>query len=1017
MKIKLVKGATTFEAAKNTIKQIDVNDFGYQNMIVVPDAFSMQAEELVFSCLDIKSAFNIQVVGISRLASMLLREGGVAFDRVSALEEVFYIYNAVKNCENNFVYFKNCDVEFCAKILQIIKQFKACRIKPNDIKKTGNNLLDEKMCDLQMVYVEYEKLLGDKLDLSKMLEKCAENETISKNLSKTRLFFANFDAFSLEIGEFLCKLAESVDAVFVGMAKPLSEGNAYIFENDILHKIQTIAGRYGVHVPTVNEPTNLSGDRLTMAKNLFSFDVKPGESQFFVNVLAKNMQEEVDYVARHIKNRIFHGAKLKDFAVALPDENYYKEVKSTFAKYGLVFYSDDATNLSQTILGRFLLKIIEISKLGFDKEKIKYLVSHPLLQKENFKQTLEEIDFNLIETADDFVKRFGDYQNITNLIKSLSGCKKLQDFTGVIAEIVNAVSQNYIKVVEEIETDKLYKVASENEQTLELVLQVLDKLVELGGQSEFALTDFEALFKFAMQSVKVETVPSYIDAIFVGDATKSYFQDVDTLYVLGANALPQSRNDVGIIDDEDIKKLRLNFVLEPEIKVLNRRARLKLFECLLHAKKSLIALNPPLDEKQTASYLLDLRKMFGGMVVNASSAQVFDDPKLSSNAKFERLLFAIGDKNNLVEKYSMLKAKNCLPVQYESMLSALAQEIRRDAKFENISKSAEKKIKKNSYSASSLENYFDCPFKFLMQNKLKIKEKETIEPDKRNFGLLEHELLQTFVSQGEISNFSKAQIDEFLSKNLISIAKKHYNEEILSKKHFINYLRKESRIILNNVVYESKFSAFKPTYFEEKVNASFADGTKFFGIVDRVDIQGDYFRILDYKTGAQDAVKKNLFYGKKLQLFLYAKVIKEQLNKICAGVYYFDCQTKYAQKGKKVVRLKGLTSKDEAVVNMSDAKFAMDAKQSDIINVRAKAKPKKDEFPFSSNYFVNNFDMLLDYAENVSKNAVHEIESGYIAPKPLSGECEFCKFNAICKHKKTDGFREMAPAREIFKDV
>ena len=112
MKIKLVEGATTFEAAKNTIKQINVSDFDYQNLIVVPDAFSMQAEELVFSCLDIKSAFNIQVVGISRLASMLLQDCGVFFDRISSLEEVFFVYQAVKTCEQNFVYFKLLNKSF-----------------------------------------------------------------------------------------------------------------------------------------------------------------------------------------------------------------------------------------------------------------------------------------------------------------------------------------------------------------------------------------------------------------------------------------------------------------------------------------------------------------------------------------------------------------------------------------------------------------------------------------------------------------------------------------------------------------------------------------------------------------------------------------------------------------------------------------------------------------------------------------------------------------------------------------
>ena len=52
----------------------------------------------------------------------------------------------------------------------IIKQFKACQIKPEQIKNTGDQLLDDKMSDLKLVYERFEMQLGQKLDLSKLLE-------------------------------------------------------------------------------------------------------------------------------------------------------------------------------------------------------------------------------------------------------------------------------------------------------------------------------------------------------------------------------------------------------------------------------------------------------------------------------------------------------------------------------------------------------------------------------------------------------------------------------------------------------------------------------------------------------------------------------------------------------------------------------------------------------------------------------------------------------------------------------
>ena len=118
MKINLIAGETNFEASKNALKQIDVSDITKRNLVVVPDRFSMQAENLVFDTLKIKSSFNIEIVGISRLATKILRSNNIEFKRISSLEEIFAIYETVKELEGEFEYFKKCNLDFCVKILQ-----------------------------------------------------------------------------------------------------------------------------------------------------------------------------------------------------------------------------------------------------------------------------------------------------------------------------------------------------------------------------------------------------------------------------------------------------------------------------------------------------------------------------------------------------------------------------------------------------------------------------------------------------------------------------------------------------------------------------------------------------------------------------------------------------------------------------------------------------------------------------------------------------------------------------------
>ena len=94
---------------------------------------------------------------------------------------------------------------------------------------------------------------------------------------------------------------------------------------------------------------------------------------------------------------------------------------------------------------------------------------------------------------------------------------------------------------------------------------------------------------------------------------------------------------------------------------------------------------------------------------------------------------------------------------------------------------------KNSFSASQLETYFACPFKHFARYGLGLKEKETIEPDKRQFGLFQHALLEKFVNENgqSIAEISDEQIEKFVSENMNNVAKGIFDERILKRKYFL----------------------------------------------------------------------------------------------------------------------------------------------------------------------------------------------------------------------------------------
>lgn len=1026
MNIKLITGATAYEATVNTIKQIDCLDLEYENIVVVPDSFSMQAESLIFDVLNISSTFNIEVVGISRLASKILRKNGIEFERVSGLEEIFFVFKAVKKCEEEFVYFKKCGLDFCVKILQIIKQFKACKIKPNQIKEIGDQLLDNKMKDLKLIYQTYEELLDKKFDLSKLLEFFVNNAEKQINLTKIKLYFVNFDSFSMDINAFICKLAGLVDMVCIGYSKPISVGNAFIYEDDILRKTTEYAKEYNVVVEVENYPTNLKDEHLKIAKNLFSFCVEEGKSDKFLNVLAKNQLDEVEFVAKYIKHGIVNGKKFKDYAVAISDAGYYELIKQVFNQYGIAFYCDEAETLGNTLLGKFVLKCISITKLGFQKEDLKYIVSSSLYKNQNKEKILEDIDYFNIDNETEFVERFPEYFVIVSEIKNLNKCKKIEEFIDKIENILNLIKNDYTEILKNLNNENYFKEESINSQAWELLLKVFANLKILGQNEDIDMLDFENLIKLTFGSVKVETIPSYIDAVYVADATESYFEDVDILFVLGAtaNGLPKTQNDVGIIDDDDIKKLRFDFALEPEIKTLNRRRRLKLFEMLQHFNEKLIVCTPMTDgcKLQKSGFVNDLSIMFGKNIIHTSSLEDFKLPIYSEDEKIDKLLFYIGDKVNLPTVYTHLKATNKLPINFDYALKGLIDKeiLNKKDRLFCLNESLQKLFfAKKLISPSQLETYFSCPFRHLLSYGLKISTKESIEPTKKMFGIFEHSLLKKFVEENKnrLSEVSNEEILKFLDENIENLAKKVYDEKILKRAYFVNYLKNESKTILRNVVKEQKYSDFTPFLLEEKVFQPFVDNINIVGYIDRVDKSEEYFRIIDYKTGHTDAIKKELFYGKKLQLFLYSSCIKKKIGLDCAGVYYFDCKTKYSKANKTTNLFNGITLKDNKVVEKTDNRLWQEEFRSDLIGVSRKKNVKDGEYAYKNGSTIENINSMMDYAVEISKVAIEELKDGNISPKPIKDECKICPYISVCCYsEKHNGTRQMQTIKdEAFK--
>ena len=1009
MKIQIVTGPTIYESAKNLILGIDKRDLSTPYYIVVPDRFTLQAEKMLFEELEIKSTFNTNVVGLSSLATKVLGED---VKRLNTLDGIVLIKKILLEKREELKYFKKQSSLLCEEIYKTISQMKSSNIFPDKISdNVKSQKLANKIRDIKLIYARYEELKKDLVDDDDFLTLFA-GEIQKKGLFEGSVFaFVGFDSFTATNFSIIKALSNSVKEIRFAVSKAGLSSNAYIYEKDISNKLMLLAKNLDVDVEVISPKSTLKGGREVLVSNLFGGSPdKKGEKDFLYVVSNNSTREEILFVAKSIKKSVFDGAKFNDFAVVCSDiEKYKTDIKTIFESFGISFYLDISEKLSETYLSRFIKACLEFELKGFLKDDILYFLSSKLIEvkeRENLIAFVVEKNISGKEKFEKHIRGSNEFFKLFDL-KPMDSYSK---YASKVKEIINFVEEKHNEFVKyELDNGFVQKSVFEG-QALEKIKEVCASLQN--SNEELDLKDFVSIMFTALDSMEISSLPSFCDQVFVGDSSKSYFSKVKNLFVLGANAgeLPVQNGDDGLFSDNEINSCCFCGILEPTIKMVNKRNRFKLFSILSQAEKSIVVSYVNFDEdgqKQERAFvvnnLMEIFNLSEKEIINSNSIEISDE---------NRLMFQIGNQTYAKESLAKLVSeKNKFVGSLKSVIDFDEEKVK--LKRDLISKeSAQNLLLKNGrVKVTQLEKYYDCPFKHFVSNGLKPTQKIFAEVKPNDYGTIMHGILEDFVKtyalQMEkvddiaIKRFLKSKLSDFLDKEVLEFLP---NKEIFEKEIFINAFK-----LCKRAVYECQNSKFIPTYFEKKFDGKNLkiESTDVVGVVDRVDVCGDDFRVIDYKTGKiTSAILSSLYYGQKLQLFLYGNSLKKELGKEFVGAFYFDAKVSYSKNEKTI--LKGVFKPSEKVIFALDKRLEKE-NSSDIVNV------EKTKTGFSKTVLNQpNISELEQYAIEIASKAILQIKEGNILPSPTSESCLFCEFRSLCLYNDDQGYRSQKSQSSYF---
>ena len=1008
-KFKCITSDNIFDAVAGVFAKIDLADVCVQNIVFVPSGQVKWAEKLLFEVKKTKVLFNVKVTTISDFISAKTKQS-----HISALWQKMLVKLAIMQTPDLSVLGGQITDGFLDKVVFEIKRFEKACLKPEDIENVNAQsiFLKQKLQDLAKIFKNYLSILNNNCDEAILMHKFLDLP-LKKN--KQNFFFVGFKAFSNLEQKFVLKLL-NLGSINLAVVTSNKAENAYVYEtpNWIIN-----LEKAGVNVEWEEAQTQMLNTFQNQLKNQCFSVEESSEILNFVNVFeCADPKEEVFNMARTIKALAYTQQICDcDVRVVCGDLKIYAPIiEKVFAEFNINFSVNAAKGIEDTALARFVIDVLMfLQENKWESLLDTMLSSFSGIDKEKLNKIIEFYEFNKPQNFALVILPNQIQQILSPLIQKLEEIKKCKTFLRVqkilevfLAEkISNNIYQTLIEDGHAFEGELALFAPKALSQAAEKLLQFLPEDV-----------DEKEYLEMFVQQLGFQTFQTKASGVYVTDIF-DLPQKAQFLFVVGANQgiMPSSKNDTDILTDEEIFQVPALENLTTTLNV-NRQNRFCVLQALMAFDKRLF-ISFSLADQQGQKLLPSV--WVQGLIKNLDKdgfVVLADElPKNFEYLSFEEKMknFAYSSGCFSVAKTQFLKNKKSLNRNFLPLQATLESFFETTSSVEEILQVENPKelfFPENKIQISHLEKYFDCPFKHFLAYGLKLKENFSINFQANDVGNVVHKVAEMFLQPQ--NNFLQSGILPEQAVNQIFSAlerDERYKKLFLPQNAFTKQIVQEECVrFCKHLLNVNLKSAFKPKFLEmyfgktqkftlKVLNQDFS----VVGVVDRVDVCQNNAVVIDYKTA--DNIKGNsqeLFYGEKLQIFVYAKALETIKNLNVQGVFYLPVLNKFYKENEPPYFLRGKNVNTENFLMSMDKTICIENPKSSFFPCEIKTsknalKNESLQFKDKNNYVsVQCFDDMINYAVEMAKGAITEILQGSLSPLPTKTSCERCPYVSVC---------------------
>ena len=1021
---------------------------------LVPEQFSLQSERLLLS--NRAAATQVQVLSFNRLAFRLFATfGGAPGKMADDLGRQMLLRKVLFEVGGQLTYYKSAADKhgFVETLSDTITEMNHYRVTADDLvlrAKNSPSALAAKLTDLALISRTYRELVAGRYLLTDdMLELlCKRLETVwDVPLLDGACFwvdgFSGFTPQERHVLKYIMKRAATVSVTLTTAADPrltppqvtidkltkqakdaritiepvitLTENHRHISSPGLSVFVSNFTmlpnqtNKANGKLTHSNKPTHIEqkhqlATHCNQSNNSSIVDIQEqacdNKGEDIQLVAAPDRYAAANTAAAYVLQWMHdHNYRFRDIAILCGDRTHYEKIlQTTFDRLNIPLFVDTEIDILSHPLTELIRASLDIivrnysfeSVFRFLKTRMTTLPLQTIDILENYALEHGISSYRWRYTFKDPIAEDARQQLLALFPKTRAATKAtVQDHCHRIFDMLYALNvPATLQIWYESHMQKGdHATARLHKQIWPKICEIFDKLVEMLGDEEVMVKTFAATLDAGFNQSSLGRVPPTIDQVVLGDIGRSRYPEIKAMLVLGANenVLPGVPSQAGLFTDRE-RQLLGNQGLEIAAENMHRltESYYSLYCALSQPSEKLVLIysdaEPGGRPLRPSPIVARIREIFPGI-------QTKQAPKISEYGT---------------------------PISSQKTSDRLSQESTARLYGNEI-----------ITAASRLESFARCPFAYFVTYILKAKPRKKFEVLSAEIGSLFHDVLAQFSKRvwecGNTTNLTRTDITRHVDEIISSLPLSSIYSDNARNRHILNKVRRTSAASIWALCEHLKQSEFVPILTEQEIRTPqgiilpSGKTLTLTGYVDRVDNlktdNGEYIKIIDYKSGNTKFNIEEARQGIQLQLMIYMNVLTATRNAKPGGMFYFPVSDPLLNSDIKLddtlreagllkqFKMSGIALAEEQTLKALD-KNLIPGSGSNIIPVAINKDGRLKKTTHPTALSLNNFLELGKEVDEKIRELGDRMTNGDISATPCAkgqkSPCRFCSYGAMC---------------------